>query len=148
MRLAMPPADLLHRLGRLPPPVIEIGAGDGMWLAVMRHDGIDCRGVDKAPQHTSVDKGDHVDAAQDGATMLAVWPPNWTDLDEWVGAAKWGAVAVVGDFDRFQLSQEAMSGFDLIATKVCRGGRKGGSTAKVWIRTAGGADARDRSDDR
>ncbi len=83
--------------------VIDCGAGSGLWLRVLHEDGIDAVGIDPAPG-PGVLMGTHLDLAQyRDRLLLAVWPRDGTDLDEWVSI--WGGdmFVVIGAFSRFTL---------------------------------------------
>lgn len=78
--------------------VIECGAGTGLWVRTMREYGLDAIGLDPVPGGPEVTKGTHEDLHQfSDRLLLTVWPPDATDLNEWVDV--WGGkhFAFVGD---------------------------------------------------
>ena len=99
--LAAPTDEVLHKLqGRR---VIEIGAGDGSWLAAMLGAGIDAIGIDLLPRGSGVIQADHTaaDLFEDRDLILIVWPPDGTVIAKWVPDDWRGGVMVVGSFARF-----------------------------------------------
>lgn len=100
MILALPTCQMLDRLsGR---KVIDLGAGTGLWVRILSEHGIDAIGIDPIPRGEGVVRGNHRDvrALPDRDLLMIVWPPDGTDLAEWVRG--WtGDVLVVGSFGRF-----------------------------------------------
>lgn len=99
MILSLPDFAVLEALGGH--RVIECGAGSGLWLSILRAQEIDAIGIDPKPG-PGVLRGDHRDLAQyRDRLLLIVWPPDGTDLNEWVDV--WGGthLAVCGQPGRF-----------------------------------------------
>lgn len=83
--------------------VIECGAGTGLWVRILREQGIDAIGIDPEPRGPDVIRADHTALGQwSDRLLLVVWPPDETDLSEWIAA--WGGevMMVTGQFERFK----------------------------------------------
>ena len=87
MILSLPTFTVLGAIGRQGRKVIECGAGSGLWLRIMEEYGLDAIGIDPIPRHSSVMLGSHRDLGQySDRLLLAVWPPDGTDLKDWIKA--------------------------------------------------------------
>lgn len=131
--LAYPTEDVIAVI-RLHAPlgVVEIGAGNGHWGEVLQRAGIPWVGYDIKPRGPLVAFGDHLTASRHAAlACLIVWPPDQTDLSEWL--APWRTAFVCGDFSRFgKFSSFApIAGFRELESLVIPRGRKGESILKV-----------------
>ncbi len=98
--LALPSAHLVGLLTQ--ERIIECGAGEGGWAALLRAYGGDVIAIDPEPRGPGVIPGSHLDLGQYAdRLLLVVWPPDGTDLREWVAA--WGGerLCIVGGAHRF-----------------------------------------------
>lgn len=82
--------------------IIECGAGAGTWLRILRDAGIDAIGIDPHPGD-GVMLGTHADLHlyADRDLLLVVWPPDQTNVSEWIKAWGGSRLAICGDFMRF-----------------------------------------------
>ena len=97
---ALPTIEVVQRLQQH--AVIECAAGSGLWMRILRECGVDVIGIDKNPRGTDVIQADHTSLRQyRDRLLLVVWPPDGTDLQEWVDS--WGGewLAVCGCDARF-----------------------------------------------
>lgn len=105
--------------------VIDCGAGDGLWLEIMRRHGIDAIGIDPDPRGPGVRLGSCADLGKykDRDLLLIVWPPDGTRLEEWFKYWNGGTVAVCGNFERFECPP-----IKPVYIEAITGGMKGRST--------------------
>lgn len=127
----------LHVLRALHRPVAEVGPGTGYWLEPMRKAGVEVvGGWDIRPRGPGVTKGDHLDAAAaapEGAALLAVWPPDGTAIQAWVGARDWAALAILGDYDRLSFGG-ALAAYRVAETLQLPESMWGANTLKIFQR--------------
>lgn len=95
-------------------PVVEIGAGDGEWLAALQTVGVPCLGFDPRPGD-GVTLGDHRDAAKHPGAMLAVWPPDGTPVADWIRAADWPIIFLCANHGRLVIG-DALDSYELRET--------------------------------
>lgn len=115
-------------------PVVEVGAGDGLWLRAMRSAGISCVGYDPVPRGEGVEGGDHRTASMHSThAMLAVWPPDGAAVQEWISAAPFPVVILVASFARLSLG-DALKAYSLVETRALPRGRKGLSELRIYRR--------------
>lgn len=125
MILSLPPLEflsiaVLHRW-------VECGAGSGLWIRIFRDCGIDIIGYDPEPRSIDVIRGDHTSLAEHSdRALLIVWPPDGTDVSEWVSHHGGSTVALCGDFRRFLWPE-----LPVTQEWVIEGGLKGRSTLKL-----------------
>ena len=82
---ALPTLTMLEKLTVADGKVVECGAGSGLWLYIMREFGIDAIGFDPKPCGPLVKKGSHLNlGAYSDRLLLIVWPPDGTDIQEWI----------------------------------------------------------------
>ena len=114
--------------------MVEVGAGDGLWVRAMRVAGISCLGYDPVPRGEGVALGDHLVASNHpSSAMLAVWPPDGEAVQVWIAAAPYPAVILAASFARLSLG-DALAPYKLIETSELLAGRKGRSELRVYRR--------------
>lgn len=126
--LCAPTYEAICRIKALQLPVVEIGAGDGSWVRALRQSGVSVQGWDIEPRGADVRKGDHLAAADGCSAILAVWPPDGSALTEWVQAAAWKALVIVGSWARFEV---CLDGYATTHILTLPPGSKGGSEMRV-----------------
>lgn len=114
--------------------IVEIGAGDGTWARALRGLGHVVHAFDWSPRGAGVEQGDHLAAAEHNGALLIVWPPDGTDVDEWIKLKPWPAIIVVGHLPRFHMSNAALSHYRPSTDIILPAGAKGASRLRVFIR--------------
>lgn len=137
--LSLPPYDFLETASRY--HWVEMGAGTGLWLRIMREYGIDVIGYDPVPGGPDVMQGDHRELAKHpDRACLIVWPPNRTQISDWLEFYEGNMVAVCAHPGRVvwpELSDEWVLGDEWGKGQGEWGdiaGPKGGSMIKLWRR--------------
>lgn len=129
--LCTPHPEALNAIQDAGLPVVEIGAGDGVWTEALRDLGVSVRAYDINPKGHLVSFGDHTDAAGHKGLMLAVWPPDGSRIASWIKAASWPAVCIVANLLRLDFG-DALSSYTKVLSMRLPEGRKGASTLTMW----------------
>ena len=100
MVLALPSFDIIDSLyGH---KIVDCGAGDGLWAYILEKSNLDVVAIDPDPRGFNVQKGTHEDLYKfSDRLLLIVWPPDATDLNDWIKVWKGKEIAICGDPDRF-----------------------------------------------
>jgi hypothetical protein len=131
-RLATPTPELLDLIAKYA-PIVEIGAGDGLWVRALRDHGADVVGFDLEPRGEGVAPGDHTTAAKHRGSLLAIWPPEGRAVQDWIGAAPWPFVIIVSQSVRIELGT-SLSGYEFVEAAQVNGEAKGTSKLHVYRR--------------
>lgn len=122
--LSLPTTEVIELLADY--KIIDCGAGQGTWVDILQQHGIDAIGIDPKPSGI-VKLGSHLDLNQyTDRLLLIVWPPDGTDIGEWIKVWNGKHIAICGKFARF-FSPE----FNVEYTLVLPAGYKGHSVFKI-----------------
>lgn len=133
--LCLPTPPALAAICRQNLPIVEVGAGGGLWVRAMRSAGTACVGYDQLPSGEGVLLGDHIAAASRHPehAMLAVWPPDGAAVQEWIAAAPYPVIILVASFARLWLAG-ALNEYELVEAHALPPGPKGRSELRVYRR--------------
>lgn len=119
--LAVPTPEILQAIKDLAIPVVELGSGNGYWLRALHDVGVDAIGYDPVPRGDEVLVGDHRDAAKHpDRALLIVWPPDETDVSEWVEQYSGRYVILCSDGNLFFRKAEGL-GFKILRNMMTTG---------------------------
>lgn len=101
MMLAIPSLRSLSYLSQF--KIVECGAGKGTWTRVLGDIGVDIVAIDPIPSRgDNVEYGTHEDLWKyPDRLLLVIWPPDETNLNEWVKYFTGTNVAICGGQERF-----------------------------------------------
>lgn len=97
----------LHTIAKHTRDLVEIGAGDGAWAKALRDYGVDVKAFDISPLG-DVLYGSHIDAAPHSDSMLAVWPPDGTPIQQWIEVKRWQTIIIVGSWVRIDVGDSLL----------------------------------------
>lgn len=111
-------------------PIVEIGAGGGQWAKALELIGVDIVAYDVCPRGLNVLMGDHKKASEHDGTMLAVWPPDGSIIQQWIDVKPWKHIIIIGSQARLRYS----TSYQIVKIVKLPGGRKGSNELYVYKR--------------
>lgn len=113
-------------------PIVEIGAGGGMWATALRAVGIDVMAFDNRGLPGAHHELAAAMASEEHA-LLAVWPPDGAVIQDWIKARPWPRLIIVANWARLELG-DALAGYEQVFHLDLPPGRKGRSQLRVYRR--------------